>query len=46
LFTPSCVQVSTQGGVIHEVPQPPARPVRTAPTATPNWGTEPNRMAQ
>ncbi|MBD2302426.1 cell division protein SepF [Nostoc sp. FACHB-87] len=46
LFTPSCVQVSTQGGVIHEVPQPPARPVRTAPTATPNWGNEPNRMAQ
>ncbi|ALF53735.1 cell division protein SepF [Nostoc piscinale CENA21] len=46
LFTPSCVQVSTQGGVIHEVPQPPARPVRTAPTAAPNWGNEPNRMAQ
>jgi len=46
LFTPSCVQVSTQGGVIHEVPQPPARPVRTTPTATPNWGSEPNRMAQ
>lgn len=46
LFTPSCVQVSTQGGVIHEVPQPPARPVRTAPTPTPNWGNEPNRMAQ
>ncbi|MBE9206996.1 cell division protein SepF [Nostoc sp. LEGE 06077] len=46
LFTPSCVQVSTQGGVIHEVPQPPARPVRTTPTATPNWGNEPNRMAQ
>ncbi|WP_413198716.1 cell division protein SepF [Nostoc piscinale] len=46
LFTPSCVQVSTQGGVIHEVPQPPARPVRTTPTAAPNWGNEPNRMAQ
>ncbi|AFY49246.1 hypothetical protein Nos7524_3454 [Nostoc sp. PCC 7524] len=45
LFTPSCVQVSTQGGVIHEVPQPPARPSRPA-SPTPNWGSEPNRMAQ
>ena len=43
LFTPSCVQVSTHGGVIHEVPQPPARP-RT-PGTTPTWGTEVNRMA-
>ncbi|MBD2198299.1 MULTISPECIES: cell division protein SepF [Calothrix] len=43
LFTPSCVQVSTHGGVIHEVPQPPARP-RTTNT-TPAWGTEANRMA-
>jgi len=46
LFTPSCVQVSTQGGVIHEVPQPPARPARpTATNATPTWGNETNRMA-
>jgi cell division inhibitor SepF len=44
LFTPSCVQVSTHGGVIHEVPQPPARPSRT-PGATPTWGTEVNRTA-
>ncbi|QIR36720.1 cell division protein SepF [Tolypothrix sp. PCC 7910] len=43
LFTPSCVQVSTHGGVIHEVPQPPARPRTTAPT--PAWGNEVNRMA-
>lgn len=44
LFTPSCVQVSTQTGVIHEVPQPtPARPRTSAPT--PTWGTEP-RAAQ
>ncbi len=48
LFTPSCVQVSTTGGVLHEVPQPP---VRTRPNANPNpsngsWGNEPNRMAQ
>ncbi|MBG0743475.1 cell division protein SepF [Cylindrospermopsis raciborskii LB2897] len=42
LFTPSCVQVSTQGGFLHEVPQPPVRPVRNAG----NWGSEPNRMAQ
>lgn len=46
LFTPSCVQVSTQGGVIHEVPQPPARPARPASTNPPTWGNEPNRMAQ
>ncbi len=45
LFTPSCVQVSTQTGVIHEVPQPPVRPSRpTGPN--PAWGNEPNRMAQ
>ncbi|HEY9803976.1 MAG TPA: cell division protein SepF [Leptolyngbyaceae cyanobacterium] len=46
LFTPSCVQVSTQGGVIHEVPQPPARPVRTTPANPTSWGNEGNRMAQ
>ncbi len=45
LFTPSCVQVSTHGGVIHEVPQPPARPART-PGVTPTWGNEATRMAQ
>lgn len=45
LFTPSCVQVSTQGGFLHEVPQPPARPSR--PTgANQAWGNEANRMAQ
>lgn len=45
LFTPSCVQVSTHGSVLHEVPQPPARPVR--PTGTnAAWGNEANRMAQ
>ncbi|MFM7364584.1 MAG: cell division protein SepF [Cuspidothrix sp.] len=48
LFTPSCVQVSTQSGLIHEVAQPVARPVRpaTTTTATPAWGNEPTRMAQ
>ncbi len=45
LFTPSCVQVSTHTGVIHEVPQPPVRPSR--PTgANPAWGSDSNRMAQ
>ncbi|WP_414543418.1 cell division protein SepF [Nostoc sp. CCY0012] len=46
LFTPSCVQVSTQGGVIHEVPQPPARPARPAGNPTQNWGNDVNRMVQ
>lgn len=47
LFTPSCVQVSTQGGLIHEVPISQARPARPAATpATPTWGNEPTRMAQ
>jgi cell division inhibitor SepF len=45
LFTPSCVQVSTQGGVLHEVPQPPARSSRPA-SPNQNWGNESNRMAQ
>jgi cell division inhibitor SepF len=45
LFTPSCVQVSTQSGIIHEVPQPTVRPPRsTGPN--PAWGNEVNRMAQ
>ncbi|MBD2771085.1 cell division protein SepF [Iningainema tapete] len=44
LFTPSCVQVSTQTGVIHEVPQPPVRQRTTS--ASPAWGQEVNRMAQ
>jgi cell division inhibitor SepF len=46
LFTPSCVQVSTQGGFLHEVPQPPVRSTRPATTTTPAWGSEVNRMAQ
>lgn len=45
LFTPSCVQVSTQGGFLHEVPQPPARPSRPAGTNQ-TWGNDANRMAQ
>lgn len=45
LFTPSCVQVSTQGGVLHEVPQPPVRNSRPAP-GNQTWGNEPNRMVR
>ncbi|MBD2391205.1 MAG: cell division protein SepF [Anabaena sp. CoA2_C59] len=45
LFTPSCVQVSTQGGLIHEVPISQARPARPAAAAA-TWGNEPTRMAQ
>lgn len=39
LFTPSCVQVRTQTGVVHEVPQPQARPRPAAPSA-PLWPQE------
>lgn len=44
LFTPSCVQVSTQSGVVHEVEreQPVARPT----TPTPTWAADAERMAQ
>ncbi|OLT60289.1 cell division protein SepF [Moorena bouillonii] len=45
LFTPSCVQVSTQSGVIHEIPTPQVpNPRQTAPS--PAWGSEPDQMAQ
>jgi cell division inhibitor SepF len=36
LFTPSCVQVRTQSGVVHEVPGTPDRP-RMSGTAAPIW---------
>jgi cell division inhibitor SepF len=45
LFTPSCVQVSTQGGFLHEVPQPPVRPSRPVVANQP-WSNEASRMAQ
>lgn len=45
LFTPSCVQVSTQSGVINEVSSPQMRTQRpTAPA--PAWAAEQERMAQ
>jgi len=47
LFTPSCVQVSTQSGTIHEIPQvPPQVRVSRAAAVPPNpWG-ESARVAQ
>jgi cell division inhibitor SepF len=49
LFTPSCVQVSTQAGVVNEVPQAPVmRSVRSSTASTPSWSAapEPMRMVQ
>ena len=45
LFTPSCVQVSTQNNVVHEVPQPQMRMPRSTAAST-AWSAEPMRMAQ
>jgi cell division inhibitor SepF len=45
LFTPSCVQVSTQAGVVHETIQP-TRVVRPAATTSTAWTAEPMRMVQ
>jgi cell division inhibitor SepF len=45
LFTPSCVQVSTQSGVIHEVSATQMRTPRPAAPA-PAWASEQERMAQ
>ncbi|WP_448572774.1 cell division protein SepF [Trichothermofontia sp.] len=44
LFTPNCVQVSTHAGVIHEAPQPAARPRPATPA--PAWTAEQVRMVQ
>jgi cell division inhibitor SepF len=45
LFTPSCVQVSTQSGVVHEVSSQQMRTPRQAAPA-PAWASEQERMAQ
>ncbi|HBE17347.1 MAG TPA: cell division protein SepF [Cyanobacteria bacterium UBA11149] len=45
LFTPSCVQVSTQSGVVHEVPSSQPRTSRPA-APSPAWASEAERMAQ
>jgi cell division inhibitor SepF len=42
LFTPSCVQVSTNSGTVHEVHQPAARTTRGASQV---WTSEPARVA-
>lgn len=44
LFTPSCVQVSTQSGMAHEVPQHQPHTARPA-APTPAWNSEQARMA-
>ena len=45
LFTPICVQVSTQSGVLHEVPQTQMRTQRTT-APTPAWAADSSRIAQ
>jgi cell division inhibitor SepF len=45
LFTPSCVQVSTQSGVVHEVSAQNMRAPRPAAPA-PAWAPEQERIAQ
>lgn len=45
LFTPSCVQVSTPSGVVHEANQPYQSPARPS-TPTPAWSSQANRIAQ
>ncbi|MDF0555058.1 cell division protein SepF [Kamptonema sp. UHCC 0994] len=44
LFTPSCVQVRTQSGVVHEVPPAQGRPRVAAPAAS-AWQPEQAQMA-
>jgi cell division inhibitor SepF len=46
LFTPSCVQVTTQSGIVHEASAPGKTPARTATTPTPSWSAEASRIAQ
>ncbi|MGF1512277.1 MAG: cell division protein SepF [Elainellaceae cyanobacterium] len=45
LFTPSCVQVSTQPGMPAEVPTSPVEVPSYLPTPTPAWGSGQARMA-
>lgn len=46
LFTPSCVQVTTQAGMTHEAPQPQVRISRPSSSApTPAWTSDQARMA-
>ncbi|MGE5658007.1 MAG: cell division protein SepF [Actinomycetota bacterium] len=45
LFTPSCVQVRTQSGVVHEVPSQSPRP-RVTTSSAPIWPMEQVQVAQ
>lgn len=45
LFTPSCVQVTTQSGAVHEVPQTQLRTERTTVTNQ-VWSPDSTRIAQ
>ena len=45
LFTPLCVQVTTQSGVVHPVQPPQALQPRSV-TPTPAWAAESTRIAQ
>lgn len=45
LFTPNCVQVTTQSGVVHEVAPPQMHTQRTT-TPTPAWAPETTRIAK
>jgi cell division inhibitor SepF len=40
LFTPNCVQVTTQAGNVQEAPQPQARPAARPAAPTPAWTAE------
>lgn len=47
LFTPSCVQVSTQAGIANEIAQSPVmRSVRPTVPSSASWTAEPMRMVQ
>ena len=47
LFTPSCVQVSTQAGIVNEISQSPVmRSVRPTVSSAVSWTAEPMRMVQ
>lgn len=46
LFTPSCVQVRTQSGVVHEVPPAQGRPRAAAAPAPTVWPAEQAQAAQ
>lgn len=46
LFTPICVQVTTQSGVVQEVPQTQVRTERTTTVNSQSWSADSTRIAQ